>query len=171
MRVTVFQPFRMATVLRGIALVFIAGRLVTLWRSEGWLGRVRAIVIAAALTGDWLFVVVTLAETAAAAVEAISTRLRQGEQRSFVDAAVFIAVLAPGLSFLGHHDTEYGNRTLVAALGVGVLIGVLGRNDIILNVKSRGERTVFFPPLQRGGQGGVVPAQSIARRLKALSHL
>ena len=42
-RVTVFQPFRMATLARGIALVFVAGRLVALWRCGGWLGRMRAI--------------------------------------------------------------------------------------------------------------------------------
>ena len=62
-RVTVFQPFRMATVARGMALVMLAGRLVMLWRSGGWLGRMRAILVAVALTGDWLLVVVTLAET------------------------------------------------------------------------------------------------------------
>ena len=37
-RVTVFQPFRMATVVRGIALVFVAGRLVALWRAGGLVG-------------------------------------------------------------------------------------------------------------------------------------
>ncbi len=32
-RVTIFQPFRMATLARGMALILIAGRLVALWRS------------------------------------------------------------------------------------------------------------------------------------------
>lgn len=170
-RVTVFQPFRMATVLRGIALVFIAGRLVTLWRSGGWLGRMRAIVIAAALTGDWLFVVVTLAETAAAVVEAIRNRQPSEARPGSICAVIFIAVLVPGLSFLGHHDTEYGNRTLVAALGVSVLIGLLAYCRKHFGVSGRGMRRALFPSLAKGGQGGVVLNQSIAGRSKALSPL
>ena len=74
-RVTVFQPFRMATLVRGIALVFVAGRLVALWRRGDWLGRLRAILIAVAITGDWLLVVVCLAELAVSAAEAIRARL------------------------------------------------------------------------------------------------
>ena len=77
-RITVFQPFRMATVVRGIALVFIAGRLVALWRDGGWLGRMRAIMIAAAFTGDWLLVVVTLAELAVSVVEVIRSLVALG---------------------------------------------------------------------------------------------
>ena len=57
--VTVFQPFRMATVMRGIALVLIAGRLVSSGDAGGWLGRMRAILLAVSVTGDWLMVVVT----------------------------------------------------------------------------------------------------------------
>jgi hypothetical protein len=125
-RATVFQPFRMATVVRGIALIFVAGRLVALWRFGGWGGRLRTIVIAAAFTGDWLLVVVTLAEVAVSAVELIGTRLPWEERRRFVDPLIFVAVLVPGLNFLGHHDTEYGNRTLVAALGCGALVGMIG---------------------------------------------
>jgi hypothetical protein len=119
-RLTIFQPFRMATVVRGIALVFVAGRLVALWRSGGWMGRLRAVVIAAAFTGDWLLVMVTRAELAVFAVEIVRARLPGLVRWRFVDSLVFLATLAFGLNFLAHHDTEYGNRTLVAALVVGV---------------------------------------------------
>ena len=81
-RVTVFQPFRMATVMRGIALVILAGRLVSLWRTGDWLGRMRAILLAVALSGDWLLVVVTAAELAVSATQAIRARLFSSEFRA-----------------------------------------------------------------------------------------
>ncbi|MFI5454997.1 MAG: DUF6798 domain-containing protein [Isosphaerales bacterium] len=126
-RVTVFQPFRMATVARGIALVMLAGRLVMLWRSGGWLGRTRATLLAVGLTGDWLLVVVTLAELAVSATQAIRTRLFPSGSWRFVDAAVLFGMLALGLNFLAHHDTEYGHIPLLAASASGLLIGLLDR--------------------------------------------
>ena len=45
-RITVFQPFRMATLARGITLVFVAGRITALWRRADWLERLRAMLIA-----------------------------------------------------------------------------------------------------------------------------
>ena len=48
-RITVFQPFRMATVARGLCLVLIAGRWMQLWDRGDWLARVRAVLIAVAL--------------------------------------------------------------------------------------------------------------------------
>jgi len=126
-RVTVFQPFRMATVMRGIALVMVAGRLVWLWRRGGWLGRMRAILVATALTGDWLLVVVTSAELAVSATQAIRARLFPSESGRVIDAAVLLGMLALGLNFLAHHDTEYGHIPLLAASGSGLLIGLMGR--------------------------------------------
>jgi len=126
-RVTIFQPFRMATVARGIALVMVAGRLVMLWRSGEWLGRMRAILVAVALTSDWLLVVVTLAELAVSATEAVRTHLSLSESWRMVDAAVLFGMLALGLNFLAHHDTEYGHIPLLAAAGSGILIGLLDR--------------------------------------------
>jgi hypothetical protein len=120
-RLTVFQPFRMATVVRGIALAMLAGRIVVLWRVRGWLGRVRAVLLAVALSGDWLLVVVTLAELAVSAAGAIRTRLFSRERGGWVDAAVLLGMLAIGLNFLAHHDTEYGHIPLMAATGAGLL--------------------------------------------------
>ena len=76
-QVTVFQPFRMATMARGIALALVAGRVVCSGRAGQWLPRMRAVLLAVAVTGDWLMVVVTLAELAVSAVEAIRSRSRR----------------------------------------------------------------------------------------------
>jgi hypothetical protein len=122
-RVTVFQPFRMATVARGLALVLVSGRIVGLWRTGEWLPRMRAILIAVAVTGDWLMVVVTVAELAASAAETIRARLTARPLGRVFDGAVLLSALALGLNFLGHHDTEYGHLPLLAAIGVGVLAG------------------------------------------------
>jgi hypothetical protein len=126
-RVTVSQPFRMATVARGIALMLIAERLVRLWRAGGWLGRLRAILLAVSFTGDWLLVVVTLAELAVSATQAIRLRLLTGESGRVVDAAVLFVMLALGLNFLARHDTEYGNRSLVMACGLGLVTELVNR--------------------------------------------
>jgi hypothetical protein len=126
-RVTVFQPFRMATVVRGIALVLLAGRLVLLWRSGGWLGKMRAILLVIGLTGDWLLVVVTLSELAVSATQAVRTRLFPMDSWRQVDTAVLFGMLASGLNFLGHHDTEYGHIPLLAACVSGALFGLLDR--------------------------------------------
>ena len=89
-RVTVFQPFRMATLARGIALVFVAGRLVALWRRGDWLGTPAAVLIAVAFTGDWLLVVVSLAELAVSAAEAIRARLPWCAGWRFVEPLVLL---------------------------------------------------------------------------------
>jgi hypothetical protein len=123
-RVTIFQPFRMATLARGIALVFVAGRLVALWRSGAWLDRLRAVVIAVAFSGDWLLVVVTRAEVVLFAVTLIRTRWPGCAPWRLVEPLVLMVMLALGLNFLGHHDTEYGHIPLISAVGVGVLVGL-----------------------------------------------
>ena len=66
-RATVFQPFRMSTVIRGICLILISGRIVRLWRIGSWLDRTRAIVLTTGFLGDWLLVVATVAELAVSA--------------------------------------------------------------------------------------------------------
>jgi len=125
-RVTVFQPFRMATVARGIALLLVAGRLMALWQSGTWLGRQRALLIAVGFIGDWLLVVVTLSELAISIVEAIPFRMRWFPRWDILETAVFLLMMALGLNFLGHHDTEYGHIPLLLALGTGLLIGIVG---------------------------------------------
>ena len=53
LRVTVFQPFRMATLARGLALVAISGRLVELWSRGDLASRGRAVLVGCGLLGDW----------------------------------------------------------------------------------------------------------------------
>jgi hypothetical protein len=125
--VTVFQPFRMATVARGMVIVMLSGYLLLLWRSGGWLGRLRAVVIAVALAGDWLLVEVTAAELAVAAWVGLRTRLRLPASWRHADAAIFLAMLARGLNFLGHHDTERGHIPLLGSMSIGLVAGFIGR--------------------------------------------
>jgi hypothetical protein len=126
-RVTVFQPFRMATVARGIALVFVAGRIASLWQSRGWLARLRAILLGVCVGGDWLMVVVTAAEVAVSAAGAVRSRLTLSPAWALLDAATFFGMLGLGWNFLGHHDTESGHIPLLAAIGAGLLAGLVER--------------------------------------------
>ncbi len=146
-RVTVFQPFRMATVARGIALVFLSGRLVGLWRSGTRLGRLRAMVTATAFMGDWLLVVVTLAELAVSAIGAIRACLSLAQTWESADAAVFLVMLALGFHFLAHHDTEYGHIPLLTACGAGLLAGSLAQRQARVPVP--GSRVFLATPAWR----------------------
>jgi hypothetical protein len=112
LRVTMFQPFRLATLVRGLALVLIAGRVADLWAGGGWFGKTRAMVIALAGTGDWSFVVVALAEVGVALAE------QAGEQ---VARLVYGGLLGWGLCFLAQHDTESGQWPILSALALGLV--------------------------------------------------
>jgi hypothetical protein len=109
LRVTMVQPFRLATLARGLGLVLIAGRLADLLTNAGWFGRTRAVVIALALTGDWSFVVVTLAEVGVGLAE------QAGEP---VARLVYGGLLSCGLCFLAQHDTESGHWPLLLVLAL-----------------------------------------------------
>ncbi len=122
LQVTVGQPFRMATIARGIALALIAGRITALWRAGDWLLRMRAVLLVVSVTGDWLMVVITLAELAVSSVEAVQARLTAPAAWKNLDAVVLLGMLCLGLNFLGHHDTEYGHLPLLAAIGAGVAV-------------------------------------------------
>ncbi len=146
--ITVFQPFRMATLARGITLVFVAGRITALWRTGGLKERLRAILIAVALTGDWLMVVVTLAELSVAAAGATRAYCSWCREYRFIDLLAWSTMLALGVNFLMHHDTEYGHIPLMAALGMGLLLGLwgkLGKNTQIL------EEGRFWTPARTDG--------------------
>ncbi len=123
-RVTIFQPFRMGTVARGLALAMISGRMVALWRSGGPLGRMRATVLAAGFLGDWRLVVATFSELAATAAEFIVRSRREGRVRRIVPAFVFGVMIALGIRFLSLHDTESGQSSMLIALGVGTIAGL-----------------------------------------------
>ena len=128
-QVTIFQPFRMATVARGIALIIIAGRLVVLCRSGGSMGWLRASLLAVGFLGDWLLVVVTAGELTISVIEAIRLGLAGLAWPRAFEVVVFWCVLAVGLNFLGHHDTASGHLPLLAALGLGPLLGFWSRRS------------------------------------------
>jgi hypothetical protein len=142
---TVFQPFRMATTSRGIALVLVAGRLLALWQRGTSLGRMRAILLTVGFIGDWLLVVVALAELAVSIAEATRSRIAGVDSLRFIDGAVWLVMLAVGLNFLGHHDTEYGHFSLLWALGAGLLVEIL-RHRSQRNPSSRIGRMEWTAP-------------------------
>jgi hypothetical protein len=113
LRITMFQPFRMATVARGLCLVLIAGRLVDLWSRGDAFPRVRVLLIGMALAGDWMLVGVTLAELGATLADRMSERLGVG---------VYAGLLACGLVFLSRHDTESGHWPILAGLCAGLAV-------------------------------------------------
>ena len=112
-RATVFQPFRMATVARGLCLVLAADRVAGLWgRGEAW-GRIRAALLVVGLVGDWALVVATAVEIVAGLAE------RFGKP---AERLVGGAVLVWGLIFLSRHDTESGHWPLLGAAGIAWII-------------------------------------------------
>jgi hypothetical protein len=113
--VTVFQPFRMATLARGLALVLVAGRLAELWEQGGVYPRLRAALIAVSLAGDWTFVVVVAAEFGGSLVRRVSER---------IGVVLYAVLLSYGVIFLSRHDTESGHWPLLAVLGAFLVLSV-----------------------------------------------
>jgi hypothetical protein len=107
LRVTLIQPFRMATLGRGICLVLLAPHLLALFKRERILGDFRAVWLLAGLIGDWTLVVVTF-------VEVTFFLLERVPGRSYGKFGV-AAVIAGGLLYLAWHDTESGHLRLLAA--------------------------------------------------------
>lgn len=120
-RVTIFQPFRMATLARGIALVLVAGRIVEHWREGTLLSRVRAATLTAGFLGDWLLIVSSGAELAATIAAWIAARASDDSIWSRLPGLSFAAAIAYGWFFLSRHDTESGHVPLLLAIAAGVL--------------------------------------------------
>ena len=124
LKVTVFQPFRMATLARGLALVAVSGRVVALWRRGDLASRGRAVLLGVGLSGDWAMVVATAVDLGMAAAEWASLQgIIPGSKT--LPGAIGLAILIPGLAFLARHDTESGHLALVGGLGA-LGIGSLG---------------------------------------------
>ncbi len=170
LQVTVFQPFRMATIARGITLTLLAGRIATLWRAGTWLPRMRAILLAVSITGDWLMVVVTLAELAASSVEFLRAKLTVLPVWNAVDAIVFVTMLGLGLNFLGHHDTKYGHLPLLAAIGVGLAFALPG---ILRPLKRPAAVSLTWTPARRRAilaMAWLAPAAALVAAAIPLDH-
>jgi hypothetical protein len=118
LRAALFQPFRMATVARGLCLVLIAGRIHRLATGGGPWGAIRAGLIAAGLIDDFAFVV-------AAAVELAATLgAIRGRRLSILLGAIS---LAAGLAYLIHHDPHAGQGPLLVGALAGLVVERLTR--------------------------------------------
>ncbi len=122
-QVTISQPFRMATVSRGLALTLIAGRMVMLWKSGDRLGRMRCAVLAAGFLGDWRLVVAVCVELATTAGVWLSNSSAGRRVPRVLPWMAFTLVAALGVDFLSHHDTESGQTSMLIALGLGWIAG------------------------------------------------
>lgn len=124
LRLTLFQPFRMATMARGMALAVLSGRVIALWRRGRPLDRTRATLLVVGLTGDWAMVVATAFDASLAAVEVARSRLgverrhRESREKSTFEVIVGGVLLGCGLVFLARHDTESGHLPILGALAV-----------------------------------------------------
>jgi hypothetical protein len=117
LRLTLFQPFRMATICRGLALVALADRVLGHWRSGAWTGRARAALLAAGLMGDWAFVIVTLVELGMTGMDELRARYyQQGDPWWLSPSLAAGVILGGGWWFLMRHDTESGQWPLLSAL-------------------------------------------------------
>ena len=113
LRLTLFQPFRMATVTRGLCVVLVAGHLVRLWETGSLVGRFRALLLTVGFAGDRLLAVVTVFEVAMAASDLAWVRSRRVSRTLIGGGFVF---LAWGLVFLSRHDTASGHLPLFAVI-------------------------------------------------------
>jgi hypothetical protein len=116
LRVTLFQPFRMATVARGLCLISAAHRALNLWQRGCWDGKVRALLLAVGLTGDWPLVVATVVELAATGAEALLRRCPPSASRSALGTWAIVLPLVVGLAYVARHDPERGHERLIVAL-------------------------------------------------------
>ena len=128
---TIFQPFRMATMVRGLAIIMISGRLVALWRSGPAAGRVRSILLATSFLGDWLLVVVTLAEVAVSIVEVL--RVCSGRASGGRQPPVFEGrhppdrgPMPPARPNLTLREQTLSSRDRFDILNVVVFVGAIG---------------------------------------------
>jgi hypothetical protein len=97
LRITLFQPFRLATVLRGVALLLAAPSFARLWNTGGPWERLRVVALACGLGFDQTLVVVVTAELAARAWLPVSQRGARG---------VWLVVILCGLVHLSAHDPQ-----------------------------------------------------------------
>jgi hypothetical protein len=167
LRVTLFQPFRMATVARGLAVVGLDGYVLRLWSRGTWTGWARAGLIAGGLTSDWAFVVAVVVESVALGVGVFmrhlastrlkdrdgileagspTARLRDGQDRpARAELIALVFSLATGLAWLRQHDTRDGPIRLIAGMGAAVLIGgVMRRVGVIEWSRWRGFRLAAY---------------------------
>lgn len=116
LRLTLFQPFRTATVLRGLCLVVLSGRLAQLWQRGGAVDRTRAALMPLGLAGDGMLAAVTLLE----AVHSVGDTLASAGRRARPVRWAAWGLYGLALVYLSRHDTESGHVPLLAATLVGL---------------------------------------------------
>lgn len=120
LRLTLFQPFRMATVVRGLCLILGASRVLELATRRGLPGRLRAAAWVVGVTGDWAMVAALVVDLAGCVGDRVFKEAR--DRRT----AVLGAMLACGF-FLARHDTQQRHLALAAATTVAALAGLMPR--------------------------------------------
>lgn len=118
-RVMLFQPFRLATVARGLCIIVLSGHLLTLWKKRDLASRARVLILIVGLTGDWSFVVAACAEMAFQVFD----RCYSPKAGAFAGLAAFVC----GLVFLSRHDTASGHVPLLAAWSTAVALSAFLR--------------------------------------------
>lgn len=114
-RVTIFQPFRMATVVRGLCLIVIADRIRSLAVRGDFGGILRAALLVSGLGSDGAMTVAVATEL----TWTLGDRLRLPR----IAASCGLAVLAGGIAYLFRHDPDAGYIPLLLGLGGAMLIG------------------------------------------------
>jgi hypothetical protein len=175
LRLTLFQPFRMAMIARGLCIVLLSGHLTRLWLRGGAVDRVRAVLVGVGLLGDWSLVVVTVFEAMMVAAELAGSRF---PRLGLLGSPAAWVVLAGGFLFLSRHDTESGHMPLLAALVATLSLGswLAGRSWLWTprRVAFRAAIAWFVPlaalvanlvPQEAVGAGGQIH-QALARRCR-----
>lgn len=126
--VTLFQPFRLATVVRGLALVAVSGHILRMSQEPTRTGPIRALLLTVGLTGDWAWVMAILTEVS------FTLASRFGHRTATLAGSL---ALAGGLFYLAHHDTESGQVRLLLALGTGLLVAAVQSRGAIVWTPSR----------------------------------
>jgi hypothetical protein len=110
-----------ATVLRGLALVAVAGRVVGLWNRRGFVDRARSVLVAVGLAGDWMLVVATAVDLVVTVADAALVRW-PNRLGTVLPRVAFAASLVVGGAFLARHDTESGHRLIIASLAALIFV-------------------------------------------------
>ena len=155
LKLTIFQPFRLATVARGLSLVLVAGHVQNLWNRGTAQGRTRAGLIATGLIGDWSLVVVTLFECVMTLNDRLEPRLHH--RLTLLGRCCGLSVFGGGLFFLARHDTESGHLGLLV---ISLVTSAFGGRIASRLSKRGGRRTAM-----RMGIAWMLPLIALAANL------
>ena len=155
-RLTLFQPFRMATVCRGLCLVMLADHLKRLWERGGAVDRTRAALVLVGLAGDWMLVAVTLFEAVMTAADGLVQAGKVAGRGAIIARGIGWAILGLGVMYLSRHDTKSGHWPLLVVAASGLVgFGWLGnRQGMTFRIRTRVPLAlpVLAPDVSRTGR-------------------